>query len=115
MGRPDRRRDCPGRRLGDRGRRRGHPDDRTTTETPGQRVGPKDRWLSVLEPDGRTRHAVALDDPPEAVLRRDIRRPVLSHGQFLQSQRGVSGHFHNHNPIQSVHGSQTRTRTQEQG
>jgi len=38
--------------------------DRSTPDTAAQRVGPKDRWLSVLEPDGRTRFAAALDDAP---------------------------------------------------
>jgi hypothetical protein len=40
------------------------PQDRSTSDTAAQRVGPKDRWLSVLEPDGRTRFAVALDRTP---------------------------------------------------
>ena len=38
--------------------------DRSTAQTAAQRVDPRDRWLSVLEPDGRTRYAVPLDDPP---------------------------------------------------
>jgi hypothetical protein len=38
--------------------------DRSTAETAGQRVGPRDRWLSVLEPDGRTRFAVPVDGVP---------------------------------------------------
>ena len=40
------------------------PSDRSSSQTAAQRVGPKDRWLSVLEPDGRTRYAAPLDDPP---------------------------------------------------
>lgn len=38
--------------------------DRSTPETAGQRVGPRDRWLSVLEPDGRTRYAAEVDGAP---------------------------------------------------
>ena len=40
------------------------PQDRSTQDTAGQRVGPRDRWLSVLEPDGRTRFAAPLDAAP---------------------------------------------------
>jgi hypothetical protein len=39
-------------------------EDCSTAATAAQTVDPKDRWLSVLEPDGRTRYAVPLDDPP---------------------------------------------------
>ena len=38
--------------------------DRSTAQSAAQRVDPRDRWLSVLEADGRTRYAVPLDDPP---------------------------------------------------
>ena len=40
------------------------PQDRSTPDTAGQRVGPRDRWLSVLEPDGRTRYAAPLEPRP---------------------------------------------------
>ena len=40
------------------------PVDRSTAESAGQRVGPKDRWLSVLGPDGRTRFAAPVDGAP---------------------------------------------------
>ena len=39
-------------------------EDRSTGQAAAQTVDPRDRWLSVLEPDGRTRYAVPLDDPP---------------------------------------------------
>ena len=40
------------------------PADRSTPDTAAQRVGPRDRWLSVLEPDGRTRYAAPLEGAP---------------------------------------------------
>ena len=40
------------------------PEDRSSTQTAGQPAGAKDGWLSVLEPDGRTRWAAPLDGTP---------------------------------------------------